>query len=502
MIALGWLVVALSSLDDIHDWGDDWAHYAGQARGLAEGTLQQELELSRFRNTYSTEPFGPTVAPWGFPLVLAPFYALSDGDLSSLKIPSCVFYALFLVTIFLLFEDRIDDVSRLLLVAVFALNPILFHFQNQVLSDIPFLFYSTSSLLLIDRCILHRRFFFQPIIDLTLLGTMISLACLTRTVGVLLLVTAGAVQVIHWISERPSSLVQHVLDRRSEVLVYGVALLGLVLAAALLPSAEVGASAQFAYLHEESFGEIVTRLADRIWTYALLPSEFFYSEAVPPPVRTGLAVFTLAFAMVGAARRFKRDAAFLVYCVLTFGVLILTDFFDELRYLFPLLPFLLYFAVVGLTLPAQTAAGSFWKSWRAWPIGRLFAGAVVALFAAHLAMVFDRPPREPKPYEPFGENGRAMLSYIVNETDEDAVVIFFKPRAMTYLTGRRSIVVSRFDQVFDGRADYIVLLKQRIGDQLPARAPFWRERREDYETPFWNRSFLILDLRPGSPKRL
>ena len=110
LIALGWLAVALSSLDDIHDWGDDWAHYAGQARALAEGTLQQELELSRFRNTYSTKPFGPTVAPWGFPLVLAPFYASSDGDLSSLKIPSCIFYALFLVTIFLLFEDRIDDV--------------------------------------------------------------------------------------------------------------------------------------------------------------------------------------------------------------------------------------------------------------------------------------------------------------------------------------------------------------------------------------------------------
>ena len=50
-----------------------------------------------------------------------------------------------------------------------------------------------------------------------------------------------------------------------------------------------------------------------------------------------------------------------------------------------------------------------------------------------------------------------MLAHVVNETDEDAVVIFFKPRAMTYLTGRRSIMVSRFDQVFDDRADYIIL---------------------------------------------
>lgn len=500
LIAVGWLAVAVSSLDDSHGWGDDWAQYASQARGLAHGTIQQEVELSRFRNAYSTAPFGPTVAPWGLPLILAPIYAASGGDLSSLKIPSCVFYALFLVTIFLLFEDRIDDVSRLLLVAVFALDPTLFQFQNQLLSDIPFLFYSTFSLLLIDRCILRRRFFFQPVIDLTLLGTIISLACLTRTVGVLLLATVAAAQLIHWISRKPRSFSQHVRERRAEALVYGFAFLGLALAALLLPRVEVPVSPQFAHLRQQGVGEIAANLVDRILNYALVPSEFFRSRAAPPPVQTGLAAFTVAFAMLGAVRRFKQDAVFLVYCGLTLGVLIVIGSFAGLRYCIPLLPFLLYFAVVGLTPRAQTAAGSFWKGWRAWPLGRLFAAVVVALFVAHLAMAFDQAPRQPHPFEPFGADGRAMLAHVVNETEEDAVVVFFKPRAMTYLTGRRSIVVSRFDQLFDGRADYIVLSKARVRDQLPIRAPFWRERRDDYRIVFQNRSYLIVDLRSGPPK--
>jgi hypothetical protein len=94
-----------------------------------------------------------------------------------------------------------------------------------------------------------------------------------------------------------------------------------------------------------------------------------------------------------------------------------------------------------------------------------------------------------------------MLSHIANETDESAVVIFFKPRAMTYLTGRRSIMVSQFDQVFDGRADYIVLDKRPVSYQLPLRSPFWSERRRDYEVAFANRGFWIFDLRQGSAKR-
>ena len=90
-----------------------------------------------------------------------------------------------------------------------------------------------------------------------------------------------------------------------------------------------------------------------------------------------------------------------------------------------------------------------------------------------------------------------MLAYVEDETDEDAVVIFFKPRAMTYLTGRRSIFVSRFDQVFDGRADYIVMTTHPVRDQLPPQAPFWRERRGDYKVAFFNKNFLVLDLRRG-----
>lgn len=498
VIVVGWLATSLSSLDDQHNWGDDWSHYVAQARGLAEGSLEQELARSIFRNTHSTAPFGPTVVPWGLPLILAPVYAASDGDLSSLKVPACVFYALFLITIYVLFKDRLDDISRLLLLAMFALNPTFFHFRNQILTDIPFLFLSTFSLLLIDRCIVQRRFFVHPLVDGSMLGAAISLACLTRTMGFLLLATVGAAQILRWVSERPSNLRQYLFGHRREALIYIVAFLGLVLAGALLPSTEVSVSAQFAYLSEDAIGEIATRLFERMQVYALLPQAFFRSEFIPPTAATALAGFTLAFAVLGVVRRIGRDAVFVVYCALSFGVLILTDFFGGLRYVFPILPFLLYFAIAGLTPSAPKRAGAIQVGWRRWPFGRLLAAGLVLLFAADAVVALARPPSESRDFDPFGKDGSAMLEYIANETDEDAVVIFFKPRAMTYLTKRRAIVVSRFDQVFDGRADYIVLAIPRVRDQLSPQAPFWRERRSDYDVVFQNRLYQIFDLRRGA----
>ena len=85
VIVVGWLAASISSLDDQHGWGDDWAHYAAQARGLAEGSLEQELERSIFRNTQSTAPFGPTVALWGFPLNAPTLTRDSESKISELE---------------------------------------------------------------------------------------------------------------------------------------------------------------------------------------------------------------------------------------------------------------------------------------------------------------------------------------------------------------------------------------------------------------------------------
>ena len=72
-----------------------------------------------------------------------------------------------------------------------------------------------------------------------------------------------------------------------------------------------------------------------------------------------------------------------------------------------------------------------------------------------------------------------MLEYVEKNTRRDQVIAFSKPRVLSLLTGRRSIMVSREEHLRDGRCDYAVVVKAPVTDQIPfatkrARAIYMR----------------------------
>src|SRR4030095_11222202 len=94
---------------------------------------------------------GPVAYPWGYPLILVPAYALKGNHPLALKLPGLFFFAGFLVCLYLLMRTRLGQGESLLLVSLFAFSPLLLQFLDQILSDIPFLFFSTLSLWLITK---------------------------------------------------------------------------------------------------------------------------------------------------------------------------------------------------------------------------------------------------------------------------------------------------------------------------------------------------------------
>src|SRR5512134_1211006 len=145
------LMIGAATLRRGHDWGDDFAWYILQAKSIVDGTTDEFMEQSAFTNYESTLHLGPLAYPWGYPLILAPVYALKGISPLALKLPGLFFYAGFLVCLFLLVKDRLTRIESLLLVSLFAFNPLLLGFLDQILSDIPFLFFSTLTLLLTTR---------------------------------------------------------------------------------------------------------------------------------------------------------------------------------------------------------------------------------------------------------------------------------------------------------------------------------------------------------------
>src|SRR5215216_1381432 len=189
-------VIGVCTLRRGHEWGDDFAWYILQAQSIVKGTTDDFIQTSAFTNNESTTYVGPLAYPWGYPLILTPAYAIKGINPLALKIPALFFYGGFLVCLYLLLRVRLTKAESLLIVSLFAFNPLLLQFLDQILSDIPFLFFSTLSLWLIvkdgQRSVLRN----------ILIGTSIFFVFFLRATGILLLGCLLLVEFLRFIRHR------------------------------------------------------------------------------------------------------------------------------------------------------------------------------------------------------------------------------------------------------------------------------------------------------------
>src|SRR5262245_52236129 len=98
----GWLMCV--GLTHGHNWGDDFAAYIMQAKSITEAAPRSFVDKNRFTVEQSSYPFGPVAYPWGFPLVLAPLYALFGLNPMALKSVGVLSYLLFLLALWFAFR--------------------------------------------------------------------------------------------------------------------------------------------------------------------------------------------------------------------------------------------------------------------------------------------------------------------------------------------------------------------------------------------------------------
>ena len=203
LLIVGLSVSALcGSLTQSHDWGDDFASYIMQAQSITQGTPDAFVDANRITIEQSYYQMGPIAYPWGFPLLLAPIFALFGLNILALKTVGALSFLLFLLVLWRAFRRVHTAPGFLCLVALFALNPTLLGFSDHVLSDLPFLLVSTLCIVLIQEVIVEERRIFSQPLDLALIGAGIAFAFLIRTNGILLVITLGLSQLVSHFQKR------------------------------------------------------------------------------------------------------------------------------------------------------------------------------------------------------------------------------------------------------------------------------------------------------------
>lgn len=136
------MILATAMLYNGHNWGGDFSQYIAQAIALVEGNIAQQIQNNTWIIQNGDSAVGPFIYPWGFPLLLAPMYAIFGFNFIALKIVGVLCFGAFVFVFHRYCAKFLNPKFAFIATALFALNPLFLSFANNILSDIPYLFFS------------------------------------------------------------------------------------------------------------------------------------------------------------------------------------------------------------------------------------------------------------------------------------------------------------------------------------------------------------------------
>ncbi len=433
------LLLQLALLTQGHNWGGDFSAYIMQAMSVVDGNVDDFVLRNRFAMQMSSEAVGPVTYPWGFPLLLAPVYALAGLDVQVFKYLLVLVYQLFLLVLWFGFADRLTRYERLALLAVFAFNPFLLKFANHILSDIPFLLCSTAALLMVDQ-LRQGRWSAAAVRVGVITGLLMASATLMRTQGILLV---------------PVFMLAVLLPQPQwRVLWSGLASAGIM----VLLSWWLLSDGTSSYVEQAAATGVQTVLDNTVY-YAVLMREFFTVSGRFEWLGLSVYLMTLPCVALGIWVERARSWLFTVYALLTLALLLVWPYQQGLRFLFPLLPLYVYWGLVGLRWLTQRFLLA------AWFVPSILA-ALVLMFssASTVSAAMNLIRGQPVPEGPYTALAQEMFAFVGQQTHADDVMVFRKPRVMRLMTGRDALMYRTADDIRYG--DYVIIDRLNQGDQL------------------------------------
>ena len=469
-IVLSTLIILIFTLNYDHNWGGDFSAYIMQAKSICEFTTTQFIENNRITIEQSSRQIGPIAYPWGFPLMLAPIYYFFGLNFFALKILGALFYIILLVILWYGFEQFESLVWRSIYLFLFAVNPTLVGFTNNVLSDIPFLCFSTITICLISFIIVEQRILWTPIKDRILLGTIIACSFFVRTNGILLIFVLCWSQlantcVLLWKNYKHEMVWRDIfiifwkrglMEQNNKILLfvpYIVFSCLIIIWRLILPS---GGSSHFEHLSHINTESIK---GNSIY-YSSLLADFF--TGIPDfgkySGKQVTYILTLPLVAIGIVKNIRNSHHVLVYIFLTYLLFILWPHKQGLRFLFPVLPFYLFFLMSGLSSVINRK--NLW--------GRITTQILCLFSITFISFQFVTISISQARAKPKSGNVRVdglmsdtsleMFNFIRQNTTLQDTIVFFKPRVMRLMTERNTLGIDSVDDIFV--ADYICFYKK------------------------------------------
>ena len=471
-------------LNNFHDWGGDFSCYIMQAQAIVQNSMQDFINKNTitindtigYLSSYGiVEELGPIAYPWGFPLLLAPIFAIFGFNLVAFKAIGAIFLILILFILKKIFEKRLDNTSLLLLLSIFAFNPRYYEFAGQILSDIPFLFFSLYALYGINKIFIEDKN--SSLLQIFILSFFIFYSFVIRVNGIAILATLVFMQILTFKFYNYFHL--NIDQTKIYFLFYIFFIIFVIIWNLYFPSVLGGYSKVLTNITIKSIlGNIVY--------YAFVIREFI-------PIKTeGIRSFFFAISIplfiIGILNHWKRDFLYIIFSFFTLAIFIIFTARQGYRYIFVVIPFYFYFSILGFNCICLKFNFNL-KQYMNVIIIFLF---VLSLLSAYRINFIEKISIDNTPYT---NSANEIWKYIKNNINIEDYIISEKPRVVRMLTQRNGFSRYSADKIFGTKAKYLLFNKLR---NLPISEDEVLElvRNEKLESIFDNQEFSLFIINP------
>jgi hypothetical protein len=386
-----------------HLWGDDFAMYIHHAQNIAENRPYAD---TGYIYNPAIPVYGPRMYPPVFPLLLAPLYKIFGLSLLPMKLEQVFFIILTLALVFVLWHRHLGAGYCLALVAILGFSPAVWWAKENILSDLPFLFFFYAAVSLLQWTPSGQK---QCWTRGLALGVTLYLVIGTRTAGVTLV---PGLLLYEWLRHKRIS--RHI----------GVALV--VCAMALIAQNWFVGAVPGGYM--EQLHSVTAR--------TILLNAIRYTRTLAGFWVGGISG-TLSFFVIGAVAGLicmgllseHRRGVAAVHCLLTpyMLLMILWPFGAGIRYALPVIPWMAFLALSGL----RKLSARFCPCYPATAALAFLLLLAVPMIQAYRATDFG-PIRQSTGLPEFN----ALCNEVRRTTKADDIFIYYRARALSLYAGR------------------------------------------------------------------
>jgi hypothetical protein len=497
-IIIGILILSIGilyflTMRNDHDWGGDFALYLSQAKSLVELNYWDYSGISR--------SYGNFLEPWGYPLLLAPVIFLFGINVVMLKIATSLFFILSLIVIFLLFNKKISNAYLLLLILVIGLNPNFFSFKEQILPDFPFLFSILLSIYLIQKVVVQRDPFVNYPVSYVIISFSIFSSFLIRYPGIILVLVLLLTEIISILIAKNNGTPSDQLkpSYACMVLPYFIFVALFIIHFYIFPVVSLlsRSSNMFNVSMIANFQSYVIFIIN---TY--IPG-FFQFFVYNGNIQTAILIYAISLILflIGIVILIKTDFLYVIF-IACYSAIIISYTYFEYRYIFPIIPFYLYFCLIGLIwFSKQFTQKIGWK--RDYLISISVLILLIILSVSGISYTYNNYTVHDFSQTNFGpdqKENQEIFNYIETHTTSKDAVIFFKPSVMKLYSGRNSTTVHDYNSIINGDYKYFIDsetydLYAQFGTDRSVIDAMLMNHNDNFVIVFENKNFRIFEIR-------